>query len=1378
MDATSAGMIGKYQVIRVLGRGGMGEVVLAQDDLGRRVAIKRPFKSAMEDGLARFKLEARASTLNHPNIPVVYEMGMQDGLPFIAMEFVEGDPLDKLIASAKPLELITKLSIIEQVCSGLGHAHQKGIIHRDIKPANVIVQPNGVAKIIDFGIAKIQNLEQTSGLTQTSQIIGSLHYIAPERFKGEAIDGRVDIFSAGVMLYLLLTGNLPFGGGEATASYRIVNEAHTSLSSHIRDYPPALDAIMDQALAKDPEDRFATAEDFADALHDVIEDLKKSRVFQLVDDAERLNMESRFAPALELLDEALKLDPANTQARKLRRFVREHQERQKRAERLRELITRADEVLAAENYPEGLALLKEAQKLDATFPELAEKIQAVEEKKRRYDLSVAALTEAAAARDRGDLTAALRITEKAVQLDPENTRLIAVRGALAKQLETEALQSKVLALIESARREIAAQHFPAAEQLLTEAETIDASHPKIDELRGELTRVREHEERRQLLEEIHRRVNELLRSDNYGQASDLLNRAIDKLPAETSLHRLKVEVDTAARRFNAKQLVDGAIVSAKELFPSAPLEALAVLQEAIEQMPGEERLISYERTLRQQYDTRRVEQLLADTLRKARDLISERQFEKAILVLETYQLESGNQADVGDLLTLARNELAGQQRRTLVERTTAEVRSLIRDERLDDAIRILEPAIRDSGDATLTRLLEEVRDQQAAVARKLELLQKRVALLRDRGELDEAVQVLQQYLAVTPGSPKVQELLTALQAEREHRQVTNQAIAAARQATQRHDFTAALESLQAVVHAYGDSAELTGEMQQVEAARASYATDVVGKSIEAARAALLKNDADGALSALKSASEMMEFADSAKQADWKRIAQAAKKALQQPASATSAGADFIGAIGDAPVAKSHTPLILGVAGACVVLAAVGGFFWWKGQTIKPPVGPTEAHIRIAKAPPGALVSIDGGKPQPANANGELMVQVQPGPHVLDVSKDGFDPFTDKIQVGAGETVQDYVSLTKQPVAEKSGTFSPQGNLPEFKVAVDGKNRGLMRAGAHLILEEGAHKIRYSNPDDSDSQEHTIQIAAGQNVADSFTLKPPAPPKPPQTISAVVVAGKLAIQTMPGAQIVVDGQRRVTADGSGNYLFDSLPVGQHTVDIALDKYQPLQGRQVTVAAGQTQTLNAQLTAAPQVPTTGALAIQTTPGATISVDGQRKGTADASGRFSLDGLPPGQHSFDISLDKYQPMQERQITITAGQTQSVFAQLQATQQEQAVQPNKTVDTGAADTQAIQEALERFEAAFNSRSLAKLQPEWLNIGKRAKQLDDVFHTVDFVQINEKCSGAPTISGNNAEWKCNELAQYQKGVWQKAQPKTLYFVKQGSKWVMKDKLP
>src|SRR5271165_692425 len=117
MDVTSPETIGKYRILRRLGRGGMAEVLLAQDDLGRRVAIKRPFQSALEGGLSRFRVEARVATLSHPNIPVLYELGEQDGLPFIAMEFVEGDPLDKLIDSGRPLSLILKLSIIEQVCS-------------------------------------------------------------------------------------------------------------------------------------------------------------------------------------------------------------------------------------------------------------------------------------------------------------------------------------------------------------------------------------------------------------------------------------------------------------------------------------------------------------------------------------------------------------------------------------------------------------------------------------------------------------------------------------------------------------------------------------------------------------------------------------------------------------------------------------------------------------------------------------------------------------------------------------------------------------------------------------------------------------------------------------------------------------------------------------------------------------------------------------------------------------------------------------------------------------------------------------------------------------------------------------------------------------
>jgi eukaryotic-like serine/threonine-protein kinase len=1168
MDATSAGKIGKYQIIRVLGRGGMGEVILAQDeDLGRRVAIKRPFKSAMEEGLARFQVEARAATLRHPNIPAVYEMGVEDGLPFIAMEFVEGEPLDKMIAAGRPTDLISKLSIIEQVCSALGHAHEKGIIHRDIKPANVIVQPDGVAKIIDFGIAKIQNLDQTSGLTQTSQIIGSLHYIAPERFKGEAIDGRADIFSAGVMLYLLLTGHLPFGGGEATASYKIVNEAHTSLGTHIHNYPPALDAIMDQALAKSPFDRYATAEDFADALHEVIEDLKKSRVFQLFDDAERLTTESRYAPALELLDEAIKLDPANTQVRKLRKFVREHQERLKRAERTREVIGQADQALAAGNFQDVINFLKDAQRLDPTLLELKERIQVVEEKKRRNEKSLSALSEAESVRGRGDVTGALRILDKALLEDAENVKLLAARGAIVRQAEAEAQQGKLFEIVENGRRELTALHFAEAEQLLREAEGIDSSHPRVDDLRRDLARAKEQEERRQLLEEIQKRVNDFLRADNYEQAVDLLNRAIDKLPAETMLHRLKMDVDAQARKFDAKRFVDGTISRARDLFATSPAEALSFIQNAIEEMPGEERLIACERSLRQQSDALRVEQLHADALRKAREMIDAKQFDKAIGILESFQVESGNQADVEHLLAFAREELVGRQRRSVVERCLAEARALLREERLEEAIRSLEAGIRATNDASLSRLLEETREQQVAAARKLELLQKRVGLLRERGEIDEAVQLLQEHLAAIPKSPAIQEALTSLLAEREQRQVTVQAIATAREAAQRGDFAAGLQALQTVAQAYGDSVELNQEAHRLQAERTGFAQEVVGKSIDAARAALLRNEPEAALAALKGSAEWVEYADAKRQADWQRIAKSAKDDLRRtPSQASTAALDQLTPDAPLPLRRNNTLVWVVVAG-CVVLAAGGGFAWWKTQKIKPV---NEAHIVITKAPPGALITVEGYPPVQADAKGEASIVVKPGEHKLVVSKDGFSPFPDDITVGAGDIYRDPAQLSQLPPPGKSGTLVVRGNVPKVKVFVDDVYKGMVSDGKGIPLEVGTHNVRYSAPGFVDSPKKPITIALNAEAADTFNLT--ALPQPLPTV------GNLMIQTNPGAHVSIDGgQHPGVADANGNYAIDGLSPGNHSISAALDGYVSVQGKQVTIAAGQNVTSNAQLAA---------------------------------------------------------------------------------------------------------------------------------------------------------------------------------------------------------
>ena len=1390
MEASTVSVIGKYQIIRVLGRGGMGEVLLAHDDLGRRVAIKRPFASAAADGLRRFDIEAQATTLTHKNIPIVYEVGTQeDGMPYMAMEFVEGDPLDKLISSGKPMDLILKLSIIEQVCSGLAYAHERNIIHRDIKPANIIVQPDGTAKIIDFGIAKITNVEMTSELTQASQIIGSLHYIAPERFKAEAVDGRVDVFSAGVMLYLMLTGRLPFGGGEVTASYKIVNEAHEALGAHLKDYPPALDGIMDQALAKNPEDRFRTAEDFADALRDVIGDLKRAKVTVLFDDAERLTMENRYDPALELLDEAMKLEPSNTQVRKLRKLVREHQDRRRRSERLKDYLVKADEYLGAQSYPEAVAVLKEAQRLEPASPEVKDKLAFAEERKRRYDNAVSALAEAEAARDRGDITAALKIAERAVQEDPENTGLLAVRSAIAKQLEREALQIKVAGLLEAARKELAAQNFPAMEALLTEAEALDSSHPQIEKMRSDLTRMRETEERRQLLEEIQRRVNEFLRTDKYDQASELLNRAIEKLPSETTLHRLKTEVDAASRAFDTKQVVDTAIATARQTFPTNPQEALAGLQRVIEQMPGEERLISYERSLRQQSDQQRKQQLLNDALREAREALAERKPEKAVSALEAYQLEHGHQTDVDELLAFARKELSGIQLRALIDRTVVEARAL-RDERPDQAIRLLEttlkdPAVAASGDSTLKNLLEDVREQHAAVARKIEALQKRAALLRERGEIDEAVKVLQEFLATGARDNQIEETLQSLKAEQERRQVTQKAIQTAADQAKQGKFAAGFESLQAVVRAYGESAELTTANEQLKQIRSAHAQQVVSKSIETSRAALLNNDVDGALAALREANEMLEFAEPAKQADWKRIGQAAKKAKDNPPAAGAVIADPLSDLPEAETVKRVSPVALfgGIGVAALVVA--GAIFF---ALHKQPVGPTDAYIKIEKAPAGAMIVVDGGKPASTDGSGSLRVKVTPGQHVLEVTAAGFDPYSEKITVDAGGTYSERPPLSKAVELSKAGTLVMQSNIPGFKVMVDGKPHGeIMKKEGTLTLEEGQHVIRYSNEDGTDTQEHSITIVAGKSTPDSLTLKAPQPVVVAAKPAPGVPLGSLVVETTPNAQVSVDGQSRGSADGSGKVSVGSLPVGNHSIDISLDKYQNVSGRSVSVSANQTAHFTQPLTALPPPPpSSGSLSVQTNAQAQISIDGERKGQADGSGSFNLEGLAPGRYTLEATLDRFEP-RKLPINIRAGSSSAVSIELQPVKvAEVAAPPPQPVAAPAApaavdhtaDYAGIQAALRSFEQAYDSKNMGRIQANWLNIGARAKGIGAVMQDAEMVDVHEECAGTPTINGDNATQSCTEVVRYSKSDSPKHLPKTITFTKNGGKWVMKDKTP
>ena len=243
----------------------MGEVYRARDSrLGREVALKVLGESRARDreALERFEREARAaSALNHPNIVTIYDAGEEHDLAYIAMEFLKGKDLTGHIKANTLLPPARVLDIIAKSADALEYANSQNVVHRDIKPANIMYEEDsGAIKLTDFGIARITD----SSKTKTGMVLGTPSYMSPEQLAGKKVDGRSDLFSLGVTLYQMLAGQLPFQADSmATLMFKIANEPHAALTTLRPELPAAIDAIINKALQKDPEQRYQSGAEFA-----------------------------------------------------------------------------------------------------------------------------------------------------------------------------------------------------------------------------------------------------------------------------------------------------------------------------------------------------------------------------------------------------------------------------------------------------------------------------------------------------------------------------------------------------------------------------------------------------------------------------------------------------------------------------------------------------------------------------------------------------------------------------------------------------------------------------------------------------------------------------------------------------------------------------------------------------------------------------------------------------------------------------------------------------------------------------------------------------------------------------------------------------------
>lgn len=555
--STLPSLIGRYEIVSRIGQGGMGSLFLARDPLlDRQLAIKLLRDVDNDELRERFAREARsAARLKHLNIVTIFDVGEHDGQPFIAMEYIHGQTLAEMIRTGVALSLTRRLELIEELCAGLGYAHKAGIVHRDVKPANVMVDHEGVVKILDFGIARVAE----SGMTQAGMLIGTLNYMSPEQMLGKIVDGRSDIFAVGSVLYELLSGQQAFPGRlEHGVLAKILHLPPEPLEKHCPGLDTEVLTIVSKALEKDPAQRYQE-------LTIMRRDLTKARHRLEKGDADTqvVGMSAEAATAVA------EVVPVSTPKRDALR----DEVARRRAQQIDMQLERARRAFGDSDYAAAIEACEQVLLLDPNEPLSADLIDrcraAVDDLNSNHWLD-----EADEHIGRGELTAAARLIEQARELTPELARTADVHGRLTEaRREQEAARARAAALDAALTKGTAALQAGKLDDALAaarEALQIDATAAgraleqralaaleakrKAEKIAGELASASQHFERGQLAE---------------------ASAAIDAALALDSSHQaavaLRARVDEAVERQNAiarhveraeSQLANGALADA------------------------------------------------------------------------------------------------------------------------------------------------------------------------------------------------------------------------------------------------------------------------------------------------------------------------------------------------------------------------------------------------------------------------------------------------------------------------------------------------------------------------------------------------------------------------------------------------------------------------------------------------------------------------------------------------------------------------------------------------------------------------------------------------------------------------------------------------
>jgi serine/threonine protein kinase len=678
----------------------MGVVYKARDPIINRLVALKTITANVADNpelLQRFYREAQsAGSLQHPNIVTIYEMGDEGGVPFIAMQLVDGENLGRMIARRLPIPLSLKLVYAVEACRAFAYAHKQGIIHRDIKPGNVMVNKEGTVKVVDFGIARV--LE--SSKTQTGMLIGTFAYMSPEVFNGEHADARSDIFSFGVLLYELLAYARPFPGDiPASLMQSICLKEPLPLREVAPDCSPELEAVVHRTLLKSVTERTQSMEDLLLELDPICKGLQAQSVADLVAQSRTLVQQHEYTRARELLRQALQVDFANGPARALLEKVNSALKRILIRPKVEQHINSGRAFLGEGRLQEAQSEVESALKLDSNFEPAEELLRQVQHEIGRTKLISEWLQASKQRLAEGLPEEAEAFLAKIQELDPANRQAPKLQQQVLEEKARRQRRLHLLETMQQARILWTQQKYEDSIDLLTELQKEFVDEEEVQKLLETVREDRAEHHKRQTLE----RARNLLVARSYDECKSVLTGLREQFPSDEEITKLLEEL----RRDQAEQHKLETLKEARTLLASRRHEDCLLLLASLEsEFPDENEIARLIHAVHEDQELQQKEQ----GVKEARNLLASRRYDDCRALLTELQGLFSGDPEIPKLLETVREEQAEQRKLSGL----SEAQNLRASKYYDESIALLSDLkAQFPDDREIPELAEAVRRDQA-----------------------------------------------------------------------------------------------------------------------------------------------------------------------------------------------------------------------------------------------------------------------------------------------------------------------------------------------------------------------------------------------------------------------------------------------------------------------------------------------------------------------------------------------------------------------------------------------------------------------------------------------------------------------------------------